>query len=43
MTNNTTNVMQSEPEDVSFLDIVWGQFKKNKMAYAAMWLSLIHI
>ena len=32
------NMMTSEPEDMTFADIVWGQFKKNKMAYAALWL-----
>ena len=34
-------MMQSEPEDMTFLDIVWGQFKKNRMAYAAMWLVVV--
>ncbi|MBT6432828.1 MAG: ABC transporter permease [Deltaproteobacteria bacterium] len=34
----TKNIMGSEPEDMTFGDIVWGQFKKNKMAYASLWL-----
>ncbi|HBU46804.1 MAG TPA: ABC transporter permease [Myxococcales bacterium] len=41
MTEQDTHMMQSEPEDMTFLDIVWGQFKKNRMAYAAMWLVVV--
>ncbi len=33
-----TITMKSEPEDMTFGDIVWGQFKKNKMAYGSLWL-----
>ena len=40
MTVNT-NTMKSEPDDMTFADIVWGQFKKNKMAYGALWLLAI--
>ena len=40
MTENT-NTMKSEPDDMTFADIVWGQFKKNKMAYGALWLLAI--
>ena len=34
------NIMAVEAEDLSFSDIVWQQFKKNKMAYASLWLLL---
>ena len=38
MANNAIdNKMKREPEDLSFGDIVWGQFKKNRVAYASMW------
>ena len=30
--------MVTEPEDMSFSDIVWQQFKKNTMAYISLWL-----
>ncbi len=32
------NIMAAEPEDLSFSDIVWQQFKKNTMAYISLWL-----
>ena len=32
------NIMATEAEDLSFSDIVWQQFKKNKMAYVSLWL-----
>ena len=30
--------MATEADDLSFSDIVWQQFKKNKMAYVSLWL-----
>jgi peptide/nickel transport system permease protein len=32
------NIQVAEPEDMSFSDIVWQQFKKNTMAYLSLWL-----
>ena len=35
---HTQNIMASEPEDLSFSDIVWQQFKKNRLALGSLWL-----
>ena len=32
------HIKVAEPEDMSFSDIVWQQFKKNTMAYLSLWL-----
>ncbi|MEC7983863.1 MAG: ABC transporter permease [Myxococcota bacterium] len=36
MTTEYENQVEEE-EDLSFGDIVWGQFKKNRVAYASLW------
>ncbi|MGB0647332.1 MAG: ABC transporter permease [Bradymonadia bacterium] len=35
---HTQNIMATEPEDLSFADIVWQQFKKNRLALGSLWL-----
>lgn len=37
MTTEYENRIEEE-DDLSFGDIVWGQFKKNKVAYSSLWL-----
>ena len=40
MTTEYENQVEEE-EDLSFGDIVWGQFKKNRVAYASLWVLIL--
>ena len=40
MTTEYENQVEEE-EDLSFGDIVWGQFKKNRVAYSSLWVLIL--